>query len=499
MLCVIPLQNGKMCCKIEKRITDSGRNNMKQKSLFFIFILLFCVLLISGCAFRTEGGKTPDGGNKVQEPTPTPEPSLPQYTVTYRLNGETLATELVTEGTCPAKVPALVEDRGVIAWNNTNGTQTDVWNARIAADTVFDAVLGPQLLRSGAYFAAENDGLFHPLNKFTRSDAVRAVYEILAVKPTGETFLKDVTTRARCWTAATTLVTQKYISLDEGGKFYPDVAITKADLADLLGKLFSPGAVSAALSELPEPLDRAQAAALINSLLEPTGAGDAPYYPDVAPDADYYDAVETAGISGDLPWAEDETAPKGFVNLEGYLYYVRDNGYFLCDGMVGTLYFDPTGRYTSGEEALDIYVAQIIENQIKKNMTREEMLRTVYVYVRDHYLYLRRNYYAIAETGWEIPEALTMFQTGKGNCYNFTAAFWALARGVGYDAVCYSGLVGVERDPHSWVEIEINGEQRIFDVETEMQYRLINDYITSMYNIDYERGALWSYVRTPEG
>ena len=123
----------------------------------------------------------------------------------------------------------------------------------------------------------------------------------------------------------------------------------------------------------------------------------------------------------------------------------------------------------------------------------------MYVYVRDHYLYLRRNYYGIAETGWELSEALLMFQTGKGNCYNFTAAFWALARGIGYDAVCYSGLVGKDRDPHSWVEIEMDGEKRIFDVETEMQYRLIDDYITSMYNIDYERGELWSYVRDPEG
>ena len=96
-------------------------------------------------------------------------------------------------------------------------------------------------------------------------------------------------------------------------------------------------------------------------------------------------------------------------------------------------------------------------------------------------------------------ETLAKFQTDKGNCYNFTAAFWALARGIGYDAVCSSGLVGVDRNPHSWVEIEIDGEPRIFDVETEMQYRLIDDYITSMYNIDYDRGALWSYVREPEG
>ena len=148
---------------------------------------------------------------------------------------------------------------------------------------------------------------------------------------------------------------------------------------------------------------------------------------------------------------------------------------------------------------MDKYVAEIIAAQTNDSMTREEMLRAMYVYVRDHYLYLRRNYYDVGETGWEINEALLMFQTGKGNCYNFTAAFWALARGIGYDAVCYSGLVGVDRNPHSWVEIEIGGEKRIFDVETEMQYRLIDDYITSMYNIDYDRGALWSYVRDPEG
>ena len=131
-------------------------------------------------------------------------------------------------------------------------------------------------------------------------------------------------------------------------------------------------------------------------------------------------------------------------------------------------------------------------------MTREEMLRAVYDYVRDHYLYLKRNLYEVGETGWEIPEALLMFQSGKGNCYNFTAAFWSLARGIGFDAVCYSGLVGVGRDPHSWVEITFDGVPYVFDVETEMSYRLVNDYITSMYRKTYEEVAAWSYVRTPE-
>ena len=64
--------------------------------------------------------------------------------------------------------------------------------------------------------------------------------------------------------------------------------------------------------------------------------------------------------------------------------------------------------------------------------------------------------------------------------------------------VCYSGLVGVGRDPHSWVEITFDGVPYVFDVETEMSYRLVNDYITSMYWKTYEEVAAWSYVRTPE-
>ncbi len=472
---------------------------MKYKRYYLTIaaVLLLCSAA-AGCAFRTVPAESTSGSaDPVQTPTPAPE--LPVFTVTYTLDGQEIGSERVTQGTSPVSIPCVSGSRGIIAWKNSNGTETDVWGARIAADTVFEAVLGPELNMTGGYFDPESDGLFHPLNKFTRSDAARAVYAIMVVKPTGETFLKDVTTRAKCWDAATSLVTQGYMSLDENGKFFPDVAITKADLADLLGRLFAPGAVKAALADLPEPLNRAQAAGLINGLLGLTTAESLPYYPDVAPEADYYVDVSLAGKEGSLPWTEGERAPEGFINLDGYLYYVRSSGYFLCDGMLGTLYFDRTGRYTSGDEALDKFVADIIDSQIKKGMSREEMLRAMYVYVRDHYLYLRRNYYAIAETGWEIPEALIMFQTGKGNCYNFTAAFWALARGVGYDAVCYSGLVGVERDPHSWVEIELNGEPRIFDVETEMQYRLIDDYITSMYNIDYARGALWSYVRDPEG
>ena len=42
---------------------------------------------------------------------------------------------------------------------------------------------------------------------------------------------------------------------------------------------------------------------------------------------------------------------------------------------------------------------------------------------------------AIAETGWEIPEAITLYETGKGNCYCYAGVFLSLARGLGYNAV----------------------------------------------------------------
>jgi len=459
---------------------------------------LLLAAALGGCSFRPGSGSAAPVQNADNPATPTPAPDKPLYTVTYRLDGAALASESVPEGECPTQVPAMAGDRGIVAWKNTNGTETNVWSAHIAADTVFDAVTGPALARTGGFFAAESDGLFHPYNDFTRSDAVRAVYAFMAEKPTGETFLKDVTTRAKCYQAATTLVTQGYIRLDEGGHFFPDMAITRTDLTALLSKLFSPGAVARALENVPEPMNRGQAAQVFNALLGITSAAEEPYFPDVAPTSEYYDAVRLSGQGGgSLTWGESGRAGAGFMNLEGYLYYVGADGYFICDGMVGTLYFDRNGRYTTGDESLDKYVADIVKAQTTGVMSREDMLRTVYVYVRDHYLYLKRNLYEIGETGWEVKEALTMFETGKGNCYNFTGAFWALARGVGYDAVAYSGLVGVDRNPHSWVEIDIGGETYVFDVETEMQYRLQDDYYTSMYQMTAERSKLWSYAKVP--
>ena len=414
-------------------------NGKKTLSLTYIIIFFSCVL--SCCAFRPK------------------EVSVVQPII---------VNEYVYVDTTPASLPeSFPEDEG--------------WT-------------GEQIKQDGGYFSAETDGLFYPEDDFTRSDAARTFYALLEDKPSGEVFLKDVTTKAKCYKAASALAEAGYMALDENERFYPDVAITREDFSSLLKHLFLPSKVESALSNVDFPLSRGEAAQIINNLAGLESSSDSPYFADVAPDYQYYNAIEIAGYGG----TEDRYAP-GFINIDGYLYYVDENSFFLRNGSVGSLYFANNCRYTSGDEALDIFVAQTIDAQTRSSQSKEEKLRTVYEYVRDNFLYLKRNLYEVGKTGWETSDALILFQTGKGNCYNFTGAFWALARGLGYDAKAYAGLVGVGRDPHSWTEIPWDdGNTYIFDVETEMSYRLMDDYITSMYKITYETGEKWSYVRTPE-
>ncbi len=463
--------------------------------------VLLCALLLCDCGYRPETvSPGPDEADPVSEPAETVQAQAPvggkSYTVTYLLEDMVLGEETVAEGALPQAVPALWGETAIIAWRTENGETVDASSASVTADTRYTAVPGPALEWSGGYMDPWDDGLFHPEDAFTRSDAAMAVYALLAEKPKGETFLGDVTTRANCYQAATTLVTAGYMEL-RGQNFVPDVAISMEDLSSLLSKLFAPGAVRSALEGLEEPLTRGEAAVVINTLLGLEGTQSGPYYPDVAPDREDYGAIEAAGIGGEEDWGGGEGLPSGFVNLEGYLYCFGEDGYFLCEEKYGSLYFGSDCRYTSGSGELDDYVADIVDRETNASMSRDDMLRAVYDYVRDHFLYLRRNFYEIGQTGWEVEEALTMFETGKGNCYNFTGAFWALARGVGFDAVCFSGLVGVGRDPHSWVEISFDGVPYVFDVETEMSCRLQNDYYTSLYKLTYEQGEFWSYAREP--
>ena len=295
----------------------------------------------------------------------------------------------------------------------------------------------------GGYFVCP-DGLFYPAEPLTRGEAAGALSRAVgkSVSPLGDE-------------------TQ---------------ILTEESFAALLKTLWPAPRVEETLELVTgrgdENITRAEAAVCVNRLLGAESVTDEtlPGFPDVAPDSWGRGDILAAAVSGRIWDGPNGRPAPGFVLVDGALYCAGEDGYFLKNTYVGSLFFGPGGRYTSGSPELDGYVRQLIREHTDDAMTREERLRAVYDYIRDNYTYLVRHYYHIGDLGWEIEEALTMYSTGRGNCYCYAAAFWAAARGLGYDAKIVSGTVDDDA-PHGWVEILQDGERRTYDVELEMLTR----------------------------
>ena len=218
----------------------------------------------------------------------------------------------------------------------------------------------------------------------------------------------------------------------------------------------------------------------------------------VEADGNWYRLDESGIVQLDM--AEPAPYKPGFVNIDGWLFYVQENGHFLKDGDVGELHFGSNYRYTSGDEVLDGYVAKLIDGFIKENPEKDRfaLLRVAYDHcVTGGYQYLRRNIYKKGHTGWEIEDAKVMFESSRGNCYNFAAAFWALARGLGYEAYALAGNCTKSVQPHGWVQIEFDGEDYFFDPEWHYDYIHDKREVKDMFMISLEAADWWYYDWTP--
>ena len=234
--------------------------------------------------------------------------------------------------------------------------------------------------------------------------------------------------------------------------------LTEVSLAALLDGAFPTDAIENAMTAIAmhggETVTRAEAAVFFDRLFSlPAADTETAFYPDVIPgewgSGDIYTAADGAAV-----WDGPEGRPaEGPVLIDSQLYYAGADGYFLKNAYSGSLFFDSAGRYTSGNAELDSYVLAALREATDDSMTRDEMLRAMYLYVRDSFTYLRRHYYKTGDVGWATQEALTMYSTGRGNCYCFASAFWAAARALGFDAKIVSGTYGEEEAPHGWVEI----------------------------------------------
>ena len=425
-----------------------------------------------------------------------------EYTVSFMYEGKLYYSEKVAEGRY-LRADVTPADVSFLGWVDSEGEYREVSEEPVYSDAEYTAVIGPKLksLPAGC-FPAEKDGLFYPDHVLTRSDMARTVYNMLAEPPKGTPYIADIRENALCYKGAESLVAGGFMELT-GERFRPDEPISVEELEFMLTQIFNGSKVEKLLSEKTGTLTRGEGAILLYELIGENRLSSAPaeaYYPDVPDGLDCYKAVSVIGEPSYV-WAKaGERLEPGFLNVDGWLYYVDDGGFFVRNSSVGSLSFGEDGRFSSGNEELDTIVAGKLDQLIKtQSMSRESMLYEAYKYIRDNHLYLKGSYYRVEETGWEIDEALKLLSKGRGNCYSFAAGMWALARGLGYDAKAVSGFISHTYQPHGWVEIEIDGVMYVFDAEQEgLYYRARGEYNVNMFKMTYETASFWTYIRTVE-
>ena len=260
-----------------------------------------------------------------------------------------------------------------------------------------------------------------------------------------------------------------------------------------------------------EPINRAAAVVLLNRALGRTAdkayidLNHPAFYVDVAPSSWYYYDVMEAAVShrhsggGAEFWTSHtprtEEPSDGFHLADGWLYcYDSALGDVVREATVQNHYFNSYGRFTSGNGELDAWLHKIVLAHTNSSQTQEEMLRSLFLYTRDSFTYLRRPPYEFGAHDFMETDALRMLNSGYGNCYCYASLYWYLTRWIGYDSVIYSGTVGQNRAPHSWVEIEMDGKSYIFDTELEMAYRRKKRFDVDLYKF-YDASNKWNYRR----
>lgn len=325
---------------------------------------------------------------------------------------------------------------------------------------------------------------------------------------------------------------------DDSGSLRPEQEITRAEFTAMIAGFYSPYPAEAHFTDLSaehpfyaeiacaadrgwvsgyddgsfrpdEPLTRAEAVTLLCRVLGRGGDANAADYhlrrfTDLPPEHWAFFSVAEASVphtpvtdgNGDELWTDypELRLEPGLMYEGGELYCISpDTGWYIENETVNGFCFGPDGRYTSGNAELDGYVKHTLAQLSQEGMTREELLHAAFNYTRDSFSYLRRSYYETGHTGWEMENALVMFQTRRGNCYCYASVFYYLARQLGYEATAVAGGVGYSLAPHGWVEIDFDGVNNIFDPELEMSYRAKGVYYYDFYMMPYSRTP-WPYV-----
>lgn len=462
---------GSISCGFSAALDTGKDTGMKIKKKTGIAAALAAVLLLAGCGEETQQPQT--------EITTVPA----SYTVRFIMGDEVVYQEQVEEGDSVSAMPTIASAEYTVEnWLDEAGNPVSPQETPVEKDCDYTAEIYPNFRTHTAYLFVDENGDIRPDAVLTGKELTQAM---AALAPNEEVL--------------------SAMALPSGGS-----AMTRHLLHTLLEDFFPADKLDAAMEPVAEgDVTRAAFACMMNTLLGWDSGETVTLEEGYTIPADLALNREDAAdvLEAGLPHREDpagQTALEtiltgcwepGFTNQAGWLYYADENGALLRNGQLGTLTFDENGCYTSGDKELDAIVAELVEGFIREDPEAErfDVLYTAFLYCRDNFQYVNRGLLDAGATGWEAEKALEMFRSGAGNCYNYAAIFWALSRGLGYDAYCVSGYTTEEYDPHGWVEIELEDGLYIFDTELAMAYLRDGKNYEATFKMPYALAVMWPY------
>ena len=144
---------------------------------------------------------------------------------------------------------------------------------------------------------------------------------------------------------------------------------------------------------------------------------------------------------------------------------------------------------------LNTHINSFLKKATKPSMTKEQKLKASYVYMRDHYKYIKRDMVAQSNNNWVNGYAKNFFADKGGNCYSWAAAYTSVAQKLGYPAKACAGTLyhadGKVWGEHAWTEISMGGTAYVFDPEIEYAHK-IKGQSMNLYKLPYNN-ALFIY------
>ncbi len=148
------------------------------------------------------------------------------------------------------------------------------------------------------------------------------------------------------------------------------------------------------------------------------------------------------------------------------VYRAKKNGTLYTNGTYdGITFSNSPAAVVNTASKLKIQTIKIVNKITTSKMSKKQKLRACWNYITKRSRWRYRSYSrgirkdASGKSGWWYEAAYYMFTRHAGSCFNWAAAFAALAREIGYDPYIYTGLRykikngKIVNTRHAWVKI----------------------------------------------